>query len=357
MRRLILAATLLVSVFGTTSPAAAFWHHRWGCWGWRCGWGGCWGPRWGCYRVAYGCYPGCWGIGAPVCYGGVPVCYGPGYGSYTIGATVGWVGPGYGVMTATLPARSPIIVLRPATGVSGACTVPPASAPERASKASPAPSTSPPAAPAPSAPGTMRGTAPRSDLVLRASLEDRLTKARRLIDEGDALFRRQQFHSALQKYKQAVVAAPELAEAHWRQGHALVAVGEYAQASTALKRALALSDEVDRGGFRLATLYGSAVATKELHLERLAEWTLAHQRSPDGYFLIGLTLWYDSQTTRAVKFLRRAGDLSLVMRDLVAALVEDEAALASDASPAIEAEVPVATAVLPVSLVARGVEL
>ena len=351
MRRLILVAALLITVLGSASPAEAFWHHRWGCWGWRWGWGGYCGPRWGCYRVAYGYYPGCWSVGVPVCYG--PCC-----GSYTIGATVGYVGPGYGVVTTTVPVRSSIIVLRPATGAGGACAAPPAAAPDRAPKASPAPTTPPPAAPAPSAPGSMRGTSPRSDLVLRASRGDGLAKARRLLDEGDVLFRRQQFHAALQKYKQAASAAPELAEVHWRQGHALVAIGEYERAATMLKRALALSEDAKRGGFRLEMLYGPAVATKEMHLERLAEWTLAHQRSPDGYFLIGLILWYDGQSERAEKFLRRSGDLSLVMRDLVAGLVaEDEVDLASVAAPTSAGGSRTTVPIVPVSLAGEAVDL
>lgn len=194
--------------------------------------------------------------------------------------------------------------------------------------------------------------------MLRASRGDGLAKARRLLDEGDVLFRRQQFHAALQKYKQAASAAPELAEVHWRQGHALVAIGEYERAATMLKRALALSEDAKRGGFRLEMLYGPAVATKEMHLERLAEWTLAHQRSPDGYFLIGLMLWYDGQSERAEKFLRRSGDLSLVMRDLVAGLVaEDEVDLASVAAPTSAAGSRTAVPVVPVSLAGEAVDL
>lgn len=350
MRRLILVAALLVTVFGSAAPAEAFWHHRWGCWGWRWGWGGYWGPRWGCYRVAYGYYPGCYSVGVPVCYG--PCC-----GGYTMGATVGYFGPGYGVVTATVPARSSILVLRPGVGTGGACGVPPASTPDRAPKTSPAPATAPAPAPAPSTPGSTRGTTPRSDLVLRVSTGDGLAKARRLVEEGDVLFRRQQFHAALQKYKQAASAAPELAEVHWRQGHALVAVGEYERAASVLKRALALADDLERSGFRLGALYGSAVATKEMHLERLAEWTLAHQHSPDGYFLIGLTLWYDGEVERAVKFLRRAGDLSLVMRDLVAGLMAEEAPLMAAASPTASAMPRSTVPVLPVSFAGPAVEL
>lgn len=350
MRRLILVVTLMMATLAVASPAEAFWHHRW-CWGWRWGFG-CWGPRWGCYRVGWGYYPGCWTVGMPVCYG--PCC-----GSYTIGATVGYVGPAYGFVP-VVPARSSIVVLRPAVAT-GSCGVPPAAAPESRPKSSPAPA--PPAAPAPSAPaapGGTRGLVPSPDLVLRGSIGDGLAKARRLVEEGDLLFRRQQFHSALQKYKQAVASAPALAEVYWRQGHALVAVGEYERAATTFKRALALSEELDRGGFRLSMLYGSALATKEMHLERLAEWTLAHARSPEGYFLLGLMLHFDGQPERAEKFLLYAGGLSLTMRDLVAGLLSHEpglpAAEASD-SPRPPAGSKPPVPVVPVSLPGKMVEL
>ena len=46
---------------------------------------------------------------------------------------------------------------------------------------------------------------------------------------GDRLFREQKYHSALQQYRAATRFSPELADAFFRQGHALVATKQFEQ--------------------------------------------------------------------------------------------------------------------------------
>jgi len=128
--------------------------------------------------------------------------------------------------------------------------------------------------------------------------------------DGDALFAKQNFNSALQRYKQAASAAPDVAEAWWRQGHAFVATRNYDLAATAFKRAIALGDDLDRGGFRLDDLYAGHAMAKAGHLESLAELALNKSGESDAYFLIGLFLYYDGQPARADKFFARAAELA-----------------------------------------------
>lgn len=135
-------------------------------------------------------------------------------------------------------------------------------------------------------------------------------KAERMIAEADELFKAQNFNSALQRYKLAVSTAPDLAESHWRQGHALIATRNYALAATAFKRAIALTDDLSRSGFRLNDIYGGAMMTKSQHLESLAEWAISKHDSADSYFLLGLFFEYDGQPARAKKFFQKASDLA-----------------------------------------------
>ena len=114
----------------------------------------------------------------------------------------------------------------------------------------------------------------------------------------------------MQRYKLAVSTAPDLAEALWRQGHALVATHNYDLASTAFKRAIALTEDLGRDGFRLNDIYGGAAMTKNQHVESLAEWAATRRSSPDPYFLLGLFLEYDGQQVRAEKFFQKASDLA-----------------------------------------------
>jgi tetratricopeptide (TPR) repeat protein len=178
-----------------------------------------------------------------------------------------------------------------------------------------------------------------------ANVESR-RKAERMIAEADELFQAQNFHSALQRYKLAGTTAPDLAEAFWRQGHAFIATHNYELAARAFKRAIALSDDLGRGGFRLSDIYGGATTTKSLHLEELAEWAVAKRNTSDAYFLLGLFLEYDGQQARAEKFFQKAADLAGISGGHVAMFldraeptllttIERTAAKPAEAKPAV----------------------
>jgi tetratricopeptide (TPR) repeat protein len=171
-------------------------------------------------------------------------------------------------------------------------------------------------------------------LAMRLSNPESRRKAERYIAEGDALFRVQNFHSALQKYKLASAAAPDVAESYWRQGHALIATRNFDLASGALKRAVALTDDISRGGFDIDDLYGPATMAKTVHLESLAEWTLSKGDAADPYFLLGVFLTYDGQQERAEKFFERASELAGFSGGHIAAFL----------GPADEEDAPVAAA-------------
>jgi tetratricopeptide (TPR) repeat protein len=174
-----------------------------------------------------------------------------------------------------------------------------------------------------------------------------------MLTDGDELFRSQNFHSALQKYKLAASTAPDLAEAFWRQGHALVATHNYDLATTAFKRAIALTEDLGRGGFRLNDLYAGAAMTKTQHLESLAEWAIAKSNSSDPYFLLGVFLNYDGQQARADRFFQKASDLAGISGGHIAVFL----APAEDAMkpPAEKAVRPVAT--LPLLTISAETEL
>ena len=159
---------------------------------------------------------------------------------------------------------------------------------------------------------------------VRISNNETRERALRYMAEGDTLFRAQNFNSALQKYKLASTTAPDLAEAYWRQGHSFVAVKNFDLATTAFKRAIALTDNLGRGGFRLDDLYGTATITKAAHLEGLAAQVLAHENDSDAYFLLGVFLNYDGQAERAEKFFDRASDLAGIGGGHIAVFLDHE---------------------------------
>ena len=146
-------------------------------------------------------------------------------------------------------------------------------------------------------------------------------KAARYQDQGDQLFRAQNYHAALQRYKLAASAAPDLAEPYWRQGHALIATNNFELAAAAFKRAIALSENLERGGFQLDQIYNGAQMSKARHLESLSGWALAHEAAADPYFLLGVFLAYDGDRDRAEKFFQRAADLAGISGGHIAAFL------------------------------------
>lgn len=361
MRRWIAVLTLLVLSLLSARPAAAFHHHGWGHrgwgyggwghrgWGYRgFGWGGFYGGYRGIYRGYGWGYPG-FGYGVGYRGFGYPY-YGAGYfPSYGVGyypsyysypsyyqSCYPWYGAanyggvnvnapltaGYPVyVSTTSAARGPIVTSIATTPTSAASTqvaaLPTSDSRPVAKVAATAvqqflgmqelrPVNLVAASPA-SAPSAASSA---NHFVARVANVETRRKAERMIAEADELFKAQNFHSALQRYKLAGTTAPDLAEAFWRQGHAFIATHNYDLAARAFKRAIALSDDLGRGGFQLSDIYGGATMTKSNHLDSLAEWAITKRNSSDAYFLLGLFLEYDGQEGRAEKFFQKAADLA-----------------------------------------------
>lgn len=179
----------------------------------------------------------------------------------------------------------------------------------------------PPAAPAPAPAPTapLRERRPEIDsstalaskvIELRNSSLKSRALARSLMTTGDQMFREQRYHSALQKYKAATKAAPDLAETHFRQGHGYIATNRYEQAAQSFKLGAALASDVNRGGFKLDDLYSDSPISKTAHLDALAEEALDDEGNTDLLFLVGVYLYYDNQADRAERFFDEAARVS-----------------------------------------------
>lgn len=144
---------------------------------------------------------------------------------------------------------------------------------------------------------------------IRISNAESVARARQFITFGDEHFRTQEFSDAYQRYKKAAAAAPDLADAHFRQGFSLLAMRRYAPAVKALKHGLALRPEWAKSPFRVDDLYGDNQLAKTTHLEQLATEATEHPRNPDLMFLLGLSLYFDGQSERARLFFQRAQEL------------------------------------------------
>jgi tetratricopeptide (TPR) repeat protein len=276
MRRGLWMLSVLVATVAVTPSADAFWPCLHGCGG-----------------GYYGCGYGGWGCGVCDCTG-----YGP--FAFDLYAYRPFIYPRIVGGSVVLPMRSPALGYPPFAMAAPDITV-------RRSDPPPAESD-------------------LTQVVVRVTTIENRRKAERMLGEGDELFRAQKYHSALQRYKLAASTAPRLAEAHWRKGHGLVATHNYELAVSAFKRAIDLSDDVSRGGFRLADIYGSAAMAKDLQLESAAEWALGKSDSPEAWLLVGIFLHYDGQSARAKRFLTHAAALGGEIGEYVAVFDKARAA-------------------------------
>lgn len=339
MRRIVFVLITAVALLSSASPAKADWGCGYGGWspGWGCGYGG-WSSGWcgsgvgisvgyrpyyrswrGCYP-AYDCYDPCYGYD----YG-----YGYGVGYYGVYSPYGvYYNPAANFAAYSLPPYH-----EPAELTYGPLAVKQFLGLDRNF-----------------AMGPLRERPARLPLVgdellaerviaerpiareriidrgtIRVSSAEQRRRAEQYIALGDDLFRQQKFHSALQRYKSATQAAPDMAEAFWRQGHAMIATSNFDLAASAFKRALAIDPNIRRDGFTLDHLYGPALMAKTTHIEKLAEWTLENSESADPYFLLGVTLAYDGQGDRAALFFERAQQLSGIADGHIAAFTSPTA--------------------------------
>ncbi len=156
------------------------------------------------------------------------------------------------------------------------------------------------------------------DAVKAAAVADKLRhsnaaareRARRFLVFGDALFLKQRCHEAVQRYKSAISIAPDLPEAYYRQGFALVAVKQYRLAAKAMRIAVELDPGMLRDDRLLHTLYGDSLLVKNAHLEQMADRAIANPDNGDLLFLIGAFLYANGEGDKAAKYLQRAFELA-----------------------------------------------
>ena len=155
-----------------------------------------------------------------------------------------------------------------------------------------------------------RGTSPQSNNL-----------AWKFLGYGDALFGQQKYAEANDRYRKASRSAPQLADAWFRQGFAMAAIGRYDLAVGAIKRGLSLDPTWPKSEFRLNDLYGVDEMARNAHLDALAQ--AAEEKPTDGdlLFMVGVYLHFDGQADRARKFFQRAAEIAGDDADYIKAFV------------------------------------
>jgi len=144
-------------------------------------------------------------------------------------------------------------------------------------------------------------------LLPRASSFDEQAKARELVAKGDASFARRRYVAAIARYKEAVRAAPDVADARIRQALALIAQRKYPAAVKIFFEALDVQEdwsESDQDLVRHGASDRLAKTTKVL--TRLVE---VDPMNADLALALGIQLFFSGQRERAELYFTRAVQL------------------------------------------------
>lgn len=145
---------------------------------------------------------------------------------------------------------------------------------------------------------------------IRESTPAAKLKSLRAQAQGDEWFRKENYLQAYSRYKVAVAEADDRADAHFRLGYALLAMGRYDRAVKEMKRGLRIDPAWPVTGESLSTIFGPEnLLAKSTTMSEVTAWVREDIRDPDRLFLIGVLLHFDDDE-RAAEFFETAIRLS-----------------------------------------------
>ena len=178
--------------------------------------------------------------------------------------------------------------------------------------------------------------------VARPSSPEAKVRSVRAQVKGDEALREQRFADAYRYYKEAVRAASDQAEPHFRAGFAQLAMRQFESAAKYFKRGLELDPSWPVSGIRLDDVYGEENMLLQSAVTGYAtEYAREDIRDPDRLFLVGVLLHFDDQADKAAKLFEAALRLAGEGDHLVAFLrpvqaVEPQAEKAPERDPLLD---------------------
>jgi hypothetical protein len=155
---------------------------------------------------------------------------------------------------------------------------------------------------------------------VRVSNAEARDRAMRFVDFGDVQFESRQLAGAYERYQKATGAAPDLAEAYFRQGHTLVEMRRYEQAARALRRGLDVQPDWPASKFRLEKMYGNNRVAAEAMLVTVATRAAELPADVDLQFVAGVQHYFDGQFEKARGYFEQAQRLGEAARNIEAFL-------------------------------------
>jgi len=145
---------------------------------------------------------------------------------------------------------------------------------------------------------------------LPASNQAARDRAKRQLEIGDDWFRKQNYGNAAQAYRDAIRAAPDVADAYFHQAAVAIAQGRFDAAVEGIKSGLKVSTTYIDGGFKYSTLYGDNRVAHTADLEVLAR-AATDAPTSDLYYLMSVMLFFDEAPRRSGPFFTKARELAV----------------------------------------------
>ncbi len=133
---------------------------------------------------------------------------------------------------------------------------------------------------------------------------------RRFIGFGDSQFSQGKYVDAQLRYRKAIKTAPDMAEAYFRRGQAMIALGRYDLAATSIKQGLQLKPTWALTQYRLDDIYGDAKDTKQEHLDALLREVDRQPLNADLEFLVAWQMYFGGQRAESRAHFDRAATLA-----------------------------------------------
>jgi len=132
----------------------------------------------------------------------------------------------------------------------------------------------------------------------------------KFITFGDGYFAKKQYINASERYRTASRQTNTVADAWFRQGFALAALGKYEQAAKAFRHGLEINPDWATSDFHLNDLYGTEDEEKKTKIDAMEAAAASQANDPDVAFVVGVHLYFDGQPDKAAPFFRKAAQIS-----------------------------------------------
>jgi tetratricopeptide (TPR) repeat protein len=132
-------------------------------------------------------------------------------------------------------------------------------------------------------------------------------RAEAVMATGDRMFGEEKYATALARYRSATRISPDLADAHLREGFALLAQNKTLAAVKAFRRGLEIRQDWSDSRFQLGEIYAKSALVEKT--EMLSDAVQSRPNDANNLVALGMQLYFDGQRDQAAETFAKAATL------------------------------------------------